>query len=94
MQFPTCTRARRLFNCTGFIRRTATTGKVEISEGVRKEAVLTSLSEIVNKVQEFQIPPSFMLNLDQTNSNYVSIELKKKKKKKRKNVPHKCPSVA
>lgn len=81
MQFPTCTRARRLFNRTGFIRRTATTGNVEIAEGVRKEAELTSLSEIVNKVQEFQIPPLFMHNLDQTKSKYVSIDKTKIAKK-------------
>lgn len=73
VQFRTRTWARSLFHRMGFVRRTATTGKVEIPEGARKEAELTFLHEIVNKVEQFIIPPSLILNLDQTNSKYVSV---------------------
>ena len=57
----------------GFVRRAATTGKVEIPVGAKKEAELTFLHEIVNNVEKFQIPSSLVLNLDQTNSKCVSI---------------------
>ena len=90
VQFRTRTWARSLFNRMGFVRRTATTGKVEIPEGARKEAELTFLHEIVNKVEEFQIPPSLILNLDQTNSKYVSTGKTTMAKK----VPHPYPSPA
>ena len=33
---------------------------------------MTFLFEIVNKVEDFQIPPSLILNLDQSSSKYVS----------------------
>ena len=32
------------------------------------------LNSIVNKVEEFQIPPSLILNIDQINSKYVSMD--------------------
>ena len=38
----------------------------------KKEAELTFLHEIVNNVEKFQIPSLLVLNLDQTNSKYVS----------------------
>lgn len=56
-----------------FVRITTTTGKVEIPEGPIKEAKLTFLQKIVNKVEEFSISPSLIRNLDQANSNYVSV---------------------
>ena len=65
--------ARGLFHRMGFVRRAATTGKVEIPAGAKKEAEVTFLHEIVNNVEKFQIPSSLVLNLDQTNSKYVSI---------------------
>ena len=73
VQFRTHTWARSLFQRMGFVRRAGTTGKVEIPEGARKEVELTFIHEIVNKVEKFQIPPSLILNLDQTNSKYVSM---------------------
>ena len=57
----------------GFVRRAATTGKVEIPAGAKKEAEVTFLHEIVNNVEKFQIPSSLVLNLDKTNSKYFSI---------------------
>ena len=57
----------------GFARRAATTGKALRPEGARQEAELTLLNSIANKVEEFQIPPSLILNIDQINSKYVSM---------------------
>ena len=53
----------------GFKRRTATTGKLAIPEGARKEAELIYLHKIVSVVEKQSIPSS--LNLDQTPSKYV-----------------------
>ena len=56
-----------------FVRRTGTTEKVYIPAGAKKEAELTFLHEIINKLEKFQTHSSFVLNLDQTNSKYVSM---------------------
>ena len=59
----------------GFVRRTATTGKVEIPEEARKKTELTFLHKIVYKVKEFKIALSLILNLDQTKygSNHFKV---------------------
>ena len=57
----------------GFVRRAGTTGKIEIPAFAKKEVELTFLHAIVNNVEKFQIPTSLVLNLDQTNSKYVSM---------------------
>ena len=54
----------------GFVRKTAKTFKVDIA-GASKEAELTFLNGIVNKVEKIEIPPSLVLNLGQINSKYV-----------------------
>ena len=56
-----------------FVRRAGTTGKVEIPAAAKNEAELTFLHEIVNNEEKFRIPSSLVLNLDQTNSKYVSM---------------------
>ena len=43
-----------------------TTGKVEIPEGARKEAELLYLHKIVTIFQNYEIPHSLIMNLDQT----------------------------
>ena len=53
-----------------FVWKTATAVKVDIP-GSRKEGELTFLNGIVNKVEEFQIQQSLVLNLDQINLKYV-----------------------
>ena len=53
-----------------FVWKTATAVKVDIP-GPRKEGELTFLNGIVNKAEEFQIPPSMVLNLDQINLKYA-----------------------
>ena len=50
--------------------KTAKTVKVDIA-GASKEAELTFLNGIVNKVEKIEIPPSLVLNLGQINSKYV-----------------------
>ena len=55
----------------GFVRRMTTTGKVEISEEVRKEAETSYLHSIVSIMGNNKIPKSVLINLDQTPSKYV-----------------------
>ena len=55
----------------GFLRRMATTGKVEISEEVRKEVETTYLHLIVSIMENNKIPKSMVTNLDQIPSKHV-----------------------
>ena len=55
-----------LFRRMGFVRRAATTSKVEILEDAKKEAELVYLHKIVSTIKKYQIPKSTVLNLDQT----------------------------
>ena len=49
----------------GFMKRAATTGRPEISEGARKETALNFHHEIVSKFEKYQIPHLLILNIDQ-----------------------------
>ena len=60
-----------LFRRMGFVRRTATTSKVEIPEGARKEAEVTYFLKIVSVIEKHKIPKSMVLNLDQTPLKYA-----------------------
>ena len=60
-----------LFRWMHFVRRTATTSKVEIPEGAKKEAELTLLHRLVSTVEKYQIQISMILNLDQTLLKYA-----------------------
>ena len=62
---------KSLFKRIGFVRRMATTGKVPISEEVRKEVVMTYFHPIVTTIKSKKIPKSLVINLDQTPSKYV-----------------------
>ena len=55
----------------GFVRRMAMTGKVPISEEVRKEVEMTYFHSIVTTIENKKIPKSLVINLDQTPSKYV-----------------------
>ena len=55
----------------GFVRQLATTGKVPISEEVRKEVEMTYFHSIVTTIENKKIPKSLVINLDQTPSKYV-----------------------
>ena len=60
-----------MFRRMHFVRRTATTSKVEIPEGTKKEAELTFLHRIVSTVEKYKIPNSMILSLDQTLLKYA-----------------------
>ena len=55
----------------GYVRRLATTGKVEISEKLKVEIETVYLYGIVQKINEHKIPLSMIINLDQTPSKFV-----------------------
>ena len=55
----------------GFIRRFATTAKVEIPEGAKREAELPFIHQIVSNIEKHEIPASLVLNLDKTPMKYV-----------------------
>ena len=65
--------AQSLFRRMGFVCRIKTTGKVYIPVGAQKEAELKFLHKIVNQVEKYQIPPSLIINFDQTPSRYVQV---------------------
>ena len=60
-----------LFKKMGYVRRLATTGKVEISEKLKAEIETVYLYGIVQKINEHKIPLSMIINLDQTPSKFV-----------------------
>ena len=60
-----------LFRRMGFVGRTATTSKVEISEGARKEAEVTYLHKIVSSIEKHKISKSMVLNSYQTPLKYA-----------------------
>ena len=57
----------------GFVKRQKTSSKVEILDAARKKIEFISHHEIVTYVEMFKIPPSLILNLDQTPLKYVPI---------------------
>ena len=61
----------------GFVQRKATTGEVTILVGAQKEAE----SKIVNRVDKYQVPPSLVINFDQTQSKYIQVSSNTVKKK-------------
>ena len=62
---------KSLFRQMHFVRRTATTSKVEIPKGAKKEPKLTLLHRIASTVEKYRIPISMILNLDQTSLKYA-----------------------
>ena len=63
--------AQSLFRRMKFTRRVATTAKVPIPEKTRKEIELVFMHRIVQKVEKYSIPPSLIINIDQTPTKYV-----------------------
>ena len=55
----------------GYVRRLATTGKVDISEKLKEEIETAYLYGIVQKINEHKIPSSMVINLDQQPSKFV-----------------------
>ena len=61
-----------LFLHMGFVSRFVTTGKVVISEVVKRWDELLYITDIVNLIETHNIPKSVVLDLDQTPLKYVS----------------------
>ena len=57
----------------GFTRRTATTGKVQITDDAKIEMTFQYHYKIVTHREEYNIPDSLILNSDQTPSKYVTV---------------------
>ena len=63
--------AQSLFKRMKFSRRKATTAKLAIPSGAKKETQLLFNHSIVKKVNDKSIPESLILNFDQTPSKFV-----------------------
>ena len=57
---------KSLFARMGFVKRACTTARPEIAEGAKKEAHLIFHHEITSLVEKYSIPPSLVVNIDQT----------------------------
>ena len=79
--------SKSLFKRMGYTRRVGTTAKVPIPEPLKKEIELTFPHDVVECIEEFNIPPSLVLNLDQTPSKLVPGTKSTLAKKGSKNVP-------
>ena len=79
--------SKSLFKRMGYVRRLATTGKVETSEKLKAEIETAYLYGIVQKINERKIPSSMVINLDQTPSKFVPACNKTLAKKGCKSVP-------
>ena len=66
-------RTKSLFCSMGFVLRRKTTAKVLIPERALKVAELQFHHQIVNYVKKYQIPPSLIINFDQTLPKCVQI---------------------
>ena len=71
----------------GFVRRLGTTGKVPIPDCLKKELERSYLHGIVKKIEDNDIPPSRVLNLDQMLSKYIPVLNKTMAPKGSKTVP-------
>ena len=59
------------FKKMGFVKRVATTGRPDIPESAKKEAEIIFLHQVVYLVEENNIPPSFIMIIDQTPLKYA-----------------------
>ena len=65
--------AKSLFQRMGYSKIKATTAKLELPPGTRKEVELVFYHQIVEKVEKHNIPESLTLNFDQTPSKNVPV---------------------
>ena len=61
----------KVFVRTGFAKRVCTTARPEIPEGAQKEAELMFHHEITSLVERYSIPPTLVINIDQTPLKYT-----------------------
>ena len=65
--------AKNLFVRMGFVERACTTARPEIPEVARKEADLLFHHEITSLVERYSIPPTVVINIDQTPLKYAPV---------------------
>jgi hypothetical protein len=65
--------AESLFVRMGFVKRACTTARPEIPEGARKESEIIYHHEITSLVENYLIPPSLVINIDQTPLKYALV---------------------
>ena len=65
--------AQSLFRRMGYKKRRKTSSAVDIPDAARKEIEFLFLHGIVESVEKYKIPPSLILNLDQTPLKYVPV---------------------
>ena len=70
---PSSSWAQSLFRRMQYRRRMATTSKVPIFPSVREEIKLVFMHRIVHKAEKFNIPPPFIVNVDQTPLKMVPV---------------------
>ena len=66
--------ARNTLKSMSMVKRRGTTAKCKIPELLYEETKFTFQRNISTKVREFNIPPSLVINLDQTPLSYVTCE--------------------
>ena len=79
--------AQSLLRRMGYKRRVATTAKLEIPPGARREAELLYHFDIVKKIESHNIPPELVIAFDQTPSKFVPVGRTTMAKRGRKDVP-------
>ena len=79
-------RAKSLFQKTGFVRHKSPTGKITMPAGAQKEAELKFMHKIVNQVEKYQLPSSLVRNFGQTLSKYMHMSSSTIEKKRVTNV--------
>ena len=65
--------SQSLFRRMGFVKRRKTSSKVEIPDEARKEIEFLFYHEIVSHLENFDIPHSLVINIDQTPLKYVPV---------------------
>ena len=78
--------AKSLFQRMGYVKRASTTGKPEIPYGAKKEAGLVFHHQIAKFVERYEIPPSLIINIDQTPSKLAPVSSRTMAKKNSKHV--------
>ena len=83
--------AKSLFQRMGYSKIKATTAKLELPPGTRKEVELVFYHQIVEKIEKHNIPESLTLNFDQTPSKNVPVSTTTLAKRNSKQVRIKGP---
>ena len=71
----------------GFVRPAATTGRPKIPDETIKESGFLFYHSIIDIVDRYQIPPSLIMNFDQTPLKYAPVSSQTSDKKMSKPLP-------